>query len=389
MEKKIVHFLSAADRINYGDLLFPILFKKVVKKYGLNIDFKNYGIVKSNLKYFGALETNSYRCFIRNVRKEGGNIIIGGGDVLFPSWSTLYAFINPVYSFFITSYKIRSLEKTMNIAKKILSNGSVMLPFSPSINELNSRKKVAIFYNAVGGFYSIKNKIKKNILTSNYISVRNNVTKDNLMKEGIDSFLSPDSALIMSDFYSNEMLKNKITFDFNLIKEDYMVLQLGANKSPSNVVAFIKELEAQAEILNCRVILCPIGQAPNHMDQVILKKVEDISRDFKLIIPNNIYDVMFLISNSKLYIGTSLHGMITSQSFGIPFVPLNEKISKMDSYCKTWFDEELSIRCLEFTKISNLSGKVKSWNFKKLHDLTTLQKKLIYLNYDEIFKKLI
>jgi hypothetical protein len=58
--RNVVHFLAASDRVNYGDLLFPIVFGKVAEKKSLDAEIHYYGIVKSNLSYFGGYPTNSY-----------------------------------------------------------------------------------------------------------------------------------------------------------------------------------------------------------------------------------------------------------------------------------------------------------------------------------------
>ena len=43
---------------------------------------------------------------------------------------------------------------------------------------------------------------------------------------------------------------------------------------------------------------------------------------------------MYLIANSKAYIGTSLHGAITSMSYAVPHVGLI--VEKLDAYLHTW-----------------------------------------------------
>ena len=82
-DKKIIHFLSASDRINYGDLLFPILFKSVLERHYPQTIFLNYAVVKSDFSGFGALPTASYLSFQRKVKLLGGNVVIGGGEVFF------------------------------------------------------------------------------------------------------------------------------------------------------------------------------------------------------------------------------------------------------------------------------------------------------------------
>ena len=48
----------------------------------------------------------------------------------------------------------------------------------------------------------------------------------------------------------------------------------------------------------------------------------------------NIYDIMWLIKHSALYVGTSLHGTITALSFEVPFVAHGPV--KLKNYLETW-----------------------------------------------------
>ena len=50
----------------------------------------------------------------------------------------------------------------------------------------------------------------------------------------------------------------------------------------------------------------------------------------------NIFDLMNIISNASCYCGTSLHGLITSMSFGVPRVALLPSLRKQINYMKTW-----------------------------------------------------
>ena len=90
---------------------------------------------------------------------------------------------------------------------------------------------------------------------------------------------------------------------------------------------------------------------------------------------------MFLISISKIYIGTSLHGMITAQSFNIPFVGLNRKIEKLEGYIKYWIDE--NYENIDFEELHRIESIFNNWDFQKLNVLTNNQKEMVYAN---IFK---
>lgn len=55
------------------------------------------------------------------------------------------------------------------------------------------------------------------------------------------------------------------------------------------------------------------------------------------VVSPNLFDIMWLIKSSKLYIGSSLHGIITSMSFGVPYIGYCKK--KLMTYIDTWGDD--------------------------------------------------
>ncbi|WP_299251622.1 polysaccharide pyruvyl transferase family protein [uncultured Lacinutrix sp.] len=386
--RKIVHFLSASDRINYGDLLFPIIFKKVIKQE--EIDFYNYGIIKSDLSHFGGIPTMSYKKLQSNTKKYGGTVIIGGGEVFFATWKLLYSYINSFYSKLVKSAFFNRVDGKLKITNALLMKEKVLLPFSPLPSEINNAD---VLYNAVGGaFFGSKesdyNKaIIKRLNASKYISVRDKRTSDSLKKYGVKSKVSPDSALIMSDYFPTKELENLISIVKTNLPKKYVFIQMGKGKSPKDFLSFSKELEIQLKKTNLEAILCPIGLASLHEDDVELKKLEKFSDIFHLVYPKNIYDIMYLIAESDCYLGTSLHGLITAQSYNKPFIPLNKKIRKTDYYCKTWA-EKVSSGCLDYNEIEKLSELIINWDFKGMNNKTVEQKKMVYNNFNLMFSKL-
>jgi hypothetical protein len=81
---KTIHFISASDRLNYGDLIFILVFKKI---FNNSTQIYNYGLIKSDLSHFGALPTESFKTLeqrIKKLKKDNSQqvIIIGGGHAM-------------------------------------------------------------------------------------------------------------------------------------------------------------------------------------------------------------------------------------------------------------------------------------------------------------------
>lgn len=383
-DKKIIHFLSASDRINYGDLLFPILFKSVLERHYPQTVFLNYAVVKSDFSGFGALPTASYLSFQRKVKLLGGNVVIGGGEVFFTEWRTLYSFISPTYSKLLKNSYFKRLNAKIDFAKIVLSHNKVAIPFCPSKEELENNQ-LNLFFSSVGGvFFGTKEKPKNSKLIntlqkSSLLSVRDQRSFDSMKLFGLSPKLVPDSAIIMSDIFAQDFLYSGTNLK-NLKDKKYMFLQLGRYKSPNDLKAFVKQLKSVGAQLELEIVLCPIGLAPGHEDDVVLNKIHKLEASFTLIKPKNIYDIMFAISNASLYVGTSLHGLITAQSFGRPYVGLNKNLPKLDSYIKTWTDKEMG--CIDFESIDAIIPIYKKWDFELIGQQLVRQKQMVYDNLD-------
>jgi hypothetical protein len=139
-----VFILSASDRYNYGDLLFPIIAEKALSKYG-DFEFHNLAIVKSDLSRFGALPTSKYHHlykFIDNSQKH--ILLVAGGEVIAANWLKLYGFVYPSFN---SLFKLLSnLERAIGKYIPILRNPLPFVPFDKRITE-NFR----IVFHAVGG----------------------------------------------------------------------------------------------------------------------------------------------------------------------------------------------------------------------------------------------
>lgn len=383
-DKKIIHFLSASDRINYGDLLFPILFKSVLERHYPQTIFLNYAVVKSDFSGFGALPTASYLSFQRKVKLLGGNVVIGGGEVFFTEWRTLYSFISPTYSKLLKNSYFKRLNAKIDFAKIVLSHNKVAIPFCPSKEELENNQ-LNLFFSSVGGvFFGTKEKPKNSKLIntlqkSSLLSVRDQRSFDSMKLFGLSPKLVPDSAIIMSDIFAQDFLYSGTNLK-TLKDKKYMFLQLGRYKSPNDLKAFVKQLKSVGAQLELEIVLCPIGLAPGHEDDVVLNKIHNLDASFTLIKPKNIYDIMFAISNASLYVGTSLHGLITAQSFGRPYVGLNKNLPKLDSYIKTWTDKEMG--CIDFESIDAIIPIYKKWDFELIGQQLVCQKQMVYDNLD-------
>jgi polysaccharide pyruvyl transferase WcaK-like protein len=327
-------------------LLFPLLFREYFQEI---CEFHNYGLIKSDNTHFGALPTKSYKALLNETKIKADIVVIGGGEVFFSKWNKLYSYINPLFESLLKIKIFKFLENKFNIASIILSGKSSYSPYIPS-------QDVPVIYLSAGGQFSKsisskdKNLIIKKLKNSMWLSVRDNRTLEALKKDGIMSRLLPDTALLVSETYPIQEVRKKSSLDDDLMVKPYIYLQVGLNKGPDNLNMFVNHISELAKKESLRVICCPIGLAPGHRDDIILKKMVNLSANWTYINPESIFDIINLIANSKIYVGTSLHGAITAYAYGVPILPLNKKIKKLDSFVETWTNE-FYIKCVDFPDV--------------------------------------
>lgn len=353
-----IGILSAGDRNNYGDILFPIIFQKYFEDIS-NIEFVNYGIIEADLEYFGGFKS---RRIFDIVKEEIDIIVVSGGETLSTPWTGI-----------LLSYKRKEcINFLLRIIKKIfglkgdLFNRNIILNLSKEKKEVFKEYKlpfdipknilknnIKVIYNSVGGSTinqlseEYQKEIQKTLDSADYISVRDEKTKLNLEKLDIKVSIKlyPDSAMIMADIFKKENLKElvsdyfKINYFSVLDQKEYIVFQIAEHYAKGKIEKIVEELEKIYKNKKIKIVLLPIGLAAYHSDQVPLKEIYIKLKDKVDIIyidTKNIYDVMYVLANTSLYIGTSLHGAITAFSFGRRHVALTDKVSKLREFLKTW-----------------------------------------------------
>lgn len=383
-----VRVLSASDRNNYGDLLFPIIIKQYMLSKNITADFYNYGIVRSNLNYFKGLSTKSMKDLKSDIKKskEESIIIIAGGEVLGGGWLNIYRFVNEFWNKINHVKYIRAFVNKSNLLNNYLKYrlGSSR----PFVLDGNIYRKNHIFYNSVGALG-----VKRLLQDKKYIkyfseigllSIRDAVSKRNFDQNNIITKLVPDSALIMSDILIDDILPSISEECQKLSDEQYAFVQLAYNKGPNDLEKFGQTLNEFSKQNNLKIILCPIGLALDHWDDKILKLIKKNNSNFTYYDPKNIYEIMFLIKNCSIYLGTSLHGLITAQSFVRPIFVFDEKVDKIKYYIDTWFENpenyygnfyDLTAMNKNFLEFDRVAESINTEN----------QKKLIYANLSQIF----
>lgn len=346
--KKTINILGAFDRYNYGDLLFPIIIKEYIKKYRPDIlskyDIELYGLINNDLSRFCGHKTKALKKLYSQGVKNGSFILVAGGDVLHAKTSNLALDLcrNRAEFFFHKIFRKIVGKKRFDTwsEKKIGINTG----FPWIIDETKFNGCAKVIYNSVGAsdFDKLTQDeqlfIKAGLRQCSYLSVRDNQSMSSL--NGLDLFLAPDSAVMMSEFFPKEKMAQwvgKRAQVFVASQNKYIVMQSNYSTLNGRAKEAARTLNIIKKKLKCEILLLALGIAPTHGD---CKAVIEINKrmENKCIYLNNlnIFENMYLIANSIAFAGTSLHGNITAMSYGLPHVGLNKKITKLRSYFNTW-----------------------------------------------------
>ena len=344
--------IAPNDRYNYGDLLFSHIIKCQLQNcYDEIVDVAT---IDNDLTKVGGFRVKALEYVYSLPASDENDIIIAGGESLCSNWgiclsylSSFFAFIPILERVFLKFFSPGVVDNIKNFVGRILFNGKTYYPYSIGKNEIPNVHR--IIYNSLGGAtLQLSNFTKKTIQvlrSVDYISVRDGNAYNLLQQEKIKAFLVPDSAILLSDYYSDENLMSKIDSKVKAFvqkEKSYLVFQVNKSIGLSHLQEISRLLENIHFTLGLNICLCPIGFARGHDDPIALKTImTKLSADYISYLSDvSIWDIMYLIKKSKCFVGTSLHGVITSMSFGIPFVGI--KVQKTIDYIKLWGGNELN-----------------------------------------------
>lgn len=185
---------------------------------------------------------------------------------------------------------------------------------------------------APGGYTNTEiNAISRDIYkTADYIGVRDRRSHDLVKKLNDKTYLSPDLVHAIPVAYP-DLVEHK--------SSPYFVFQINeALCSRYEIEKIVEQIIHVAKDISCSVVLLPAGLAPSHDSMYIYSKInEDVNRGG---VESNIVhnrDPLWLakvIGESRLWIGSSLHGRIIASAYDVPRISLAN--TKVANYAKYW-----------------------------------------------------
>jgi len=390
---------GAYDRYNFGDNLMPIVFELYVKKYHpelmIEMEFVYSSISDSDLSRYACLETKSINSVSEDL-SSGDCVVVVGGEVLCASTFTLFTHmpkpkvINDLLKFI---NRVPYINRIVHKLTHALYHAPWSYPYIPNKAQLN--KDVKVIYNTVGGgLTGLPQKdygtIFKRLNDADFISVRDKRTENELRVLERGAVLAPDSVYIISslcdDAFIQEHITNKVEEKFDF---DYVVFQAAPTKVGEKLDDVVNSLRKISKESNCKIVLLPIGYAAGHDDYHYLQRVyKQLSTECELVYDLNIWEILYLIKNSKAYIGTSLHGAIIAMSYAVPHFGLNKNIKKLDAFLNDWSITPFN-ECRSIKEIAGIVPSIDENVISGLEQKRFENAELVRKNFDALLKVII
>lgn len=185
------------------------------------------------------------------------------------------------------------------------------------------------------------------------VSVRDRRTADAVRQAGIRADLVPDPAAATADLFCDAIAARACTGEvagLSARMPDWIALQLGADHGDDRTLDWLaKELNETAKLDDLGVVLFRAGLAPWHDDRDTLERLSRrlVGRPVAILESAHLHDICALLASSRAYLGSSLHGWIVAESFGVPAHCLVRSArDKAAAYIDTWSPAQRKWRTL-------------------------------------------
>lgn len=300
LNKIRIAFVGTFDLPNYGDHIFPIIFREKLMSSGLDIELVLYSIEEKRQ----ALGQDNWVYSVKDLEKNHlensytAIVIAGGGIIHFrenkqkindrDSMDYSYSELWGLPTYIANKYKI-----------KLIWN-------APEVPYQVEKELVSLFKSLTSevGLLAVRDETSRDLLVDQITMSRAKIV--------------PDTGLLLSEVLPKETIKLQDKFYF-LTPEKYVVfhiatsdLSLMSDEEQQQIIAMLKAIEAKG----FKVVLVPL--AFTFEDEKALDYINVLADNrFHLSdTPYTFSEILSLIGNSYMYIGVSLHGSMTALEYG-------------------------------------------------------------------------
>lgn len=340
---------GACDRHNLGDLLFPHIAAALLVPREIVVA----GLAARDLTAFGGHRVRA----IGELEQEmpGAAVIHVGGELLAcDAWEAAVMLLPPEEAPGVIAH-LDGTPQRFAWARRYLGRDD-RAPYC--LGKSQSRQYGARIFCGVGGVdldrrnAALREEVLAKLREADWIGVRDRATRGILAQAGIAAHLVPDPAVLTAELFGERIrgcaLGGEPAEALRAFPRGYIAVQFAAEFGDDATLSRIAEgLDALCGETGCGVALFRAGAAPWHDDLACYRAVAARLRAAAHIFESpDIWDICALIAGARAFCGSSLHGRIVAQAFGVPVregaFPIGAKTA---AYRATWAGCEAGAAC--------------------------------------------
>jgi hypothetical protein len=344
---------GAFDRHNFGDILFPHVSARMLP--GRRIRFA--GLRECDLRPYGGHFVESISALASAPIDQPFDIVHAGGELLTcDAWeaAVMLASAEQVAPR-INEYPAWT-QKPAQWAQRQFGLSS-RAPYVLSHTQCPRARKV--IFNAVGGvdlehldpfmFAEVMQALRH----ADFATVRDAYTQRTLNDAGIDARLLPDPAVMVAALFGDVIRDHTGAEAVSAISDacpnGYFAVQFSADFGDDRTLeAIAGQLDSAAAEHDVGIAFFRAGIAPWHDSLEVLERTRQFMRtpSVHIMTSPNVWDICALISGSRAYCGSSLHGRVVAAAFALPRINIRHPArlttqSKHTAFASTWEGPDL------------------------------------------------
>lgn len=346
MTRPLILF-GAFDRHNFGDLL--LAHCAIAARPGRDIVLA--GLAERDLRTVGGHRVRALESVIRSYGDTGAEFVHVGGEILTTTaWEAAVMLqTREEAADAISAWDSKPVARNAWAARVLGTNRQ--LPYVCPAFDLPPRWNV--HFDAVGGVglrdlpQPLRDEAIAALRAATSVSVRDATTLAALRRAGVEASLVRDPAAATAARFAPIIARHAVQGEPARIARSIqrrLAVQISADwGDDATLDAVAAAAHATAIALRAGIVLFRAGTAPWHDDDAVLDRLairlraQNPSRPPGRFESIHVFDLCALLAGSVGYVGTSLHGWIVADSFGVPAACLVvSSASKASAYLDTW-----------------------------------------------------
>ncbi len=333
---------GACDRHNLGDLLFPHIAADLLAPREVVVA----GLAARDLTPFGGHGVRAIGEVLREL--PGAPVIHAGGELLCcDAWEAAVMLLpTEEASGVIAQYDGR--PGRFDWARQVLGRDD-RAPYC--LGKSQSLQDGARIFLGVGGVdldrrdAALRVEVLAKLRAADWIGVRDSLTLAHLSDAGISATLMPDPAVLTAELFGERIRARARGGEVAAVRaafpQGFLSVQFAAVLGDDATLARITEGLAR-EAAGRGIVFFRAGAAPWHDELDVYRRAAARLPGARVFESLDIWDLCALIASSAGFAGSSLHGRIVAEVFGVPViegvVPVGAKVA---AWRETWAGKDV------------------------------------------------